>query len=321
MMNAGKDNAAAVERQSLEIGKWGSLFMAVAGVAAAYLSHSDALLIDGLYSGVNFVSAIVAAAVGASVVKPADRRYPFGYGAYEALYVKFRSLVLLGIMVLAMFGAIQKIFIYATGGQVPELVFGPILAYAVLMVAVCLALAGWHHHNWRRSGRHSELLRTESKAAIIDGVLSAGAGGGLLGASLLRGTPLEVIVPVADSIVVLVMCGIIVRQPVQMFLDALREVAGEAAKPTVTDQVRTCIQETLQDRPFELLEVAVTKLGRTHFVVPYLKPEAPVQAEELDALRTELESTFGTSLGTVGVEIIITAVHPYKNAAPTDIAG
>lgn len=56
-----------IERRSLEGGKWANLFMAVAGVAASLVSRSDALLVDGLYSGVNFASAVVAAKVGAAV--------------------------------------------------------------------------------------------------------------------------------------------------------------------------------------------------------------------------------------------------------------
>lgn len=146
------ETAAAIERQSLQLGKWGNLLMAGAGVAAAYLSHSDALLVDGLYSGLNFVSAIVAANVAASVAKPADRRYPFGYGAYEAL---------------------------------------------------------------------------------------------------------------------------------------------------------------LQDRPFTLLEVAVTKLGRTHFAVSYVKPDSPVSGEEADALREEIESACGEVLEDMKAELIIAAEGPY----------
>ena len=90
-----KMSNADIERNSLEVGKWGNLLMAVVGVAAAYMSRSDALLVDGLYSGVNFFSAMIAAWVGASVLQPADRRYPYGYAAYEALYVKFRAMVLL----------------------------------------------------------------------------------------------------------------------------------------------------------------------------------------------------------------------------------
>ena len=78
-MTVKSSTGEAIERRSLEIGKWGNLVMAVAGVAAAFLSNSDALLVDGLYSGVNFVSAIVAAQISLVIVKPADRRYPFDH--------------------------------------------------------------------------------------------------------------------------------------------------------------------------------------------------------------------------------------------------
>lgn len=305
------DAEAKIERQSLQLGKWGNLLMGVAGVVAAYLSHSDALLVDGLYSGVNFVSAIVAARISIAVVRPADRGYPFGYDAYEALYVTFRSLVLLGIMAFAVFGALGKIYTYATGGEVPELVFGPILVYAIVMVSICLALAAWHHHNWRRSGRQSEILKTESHAAVVDGVISAGAGGGLLAAGLLRGTALGFIVPVADSIVVLVMCAFIVRQPVTMFLGALREVAGAAADAETVDMVRRRLSETLQDRPYALLEVAVTKMGRAHFVVAYVKPDDPVDGEAADQLWAELNAALRETLGQAKTEIIVAASPPY----------
>jgi len=285
--------------------------MAVAGVGAAYLSHSDALLVDGLYSGVNFFSAMIAAKVSVAVLQPADRRYPFGYAAYEALYVNFRAMVLLGIMVFAVFGALQKITTYATGGEVPKLVFEPIMIYAVVMVLICASLAAWHYYNWQRSGKRSELLITESKAAIVDGVISGGAGGGLVAASLLRGTTLDFIVPVADSIVVLVMAALIIRQPVLMFLGSLREVAGGAAEPAVVEQMRTRIDELLSDVPFGLIELAITKLGRTHYVVAYLNPDTPVEGAVVDALRNRIESACVEVLGDAKAELVITATPPY----------
>lgn len=302
-----------IERQSLETGKWGNLVMAIAGVLAAFLSRSDALLVDGLYSGVNFISAIVAARISMSIAKPADRRYPFGYDAHEALYVTFRSLVLLGIIAFAIFGALGKIFTYATGGEVPELVFGPILVYSVIMVTICGTLAVWHRFNWQRSGKRSEILMTESRAAVVDGIISAGAGGGLLAASLLRGTALGFVVPVADSIVVLGMCAFIVRQPVMMFLGALREVAGAAADPATIDRVRNCEEKLLEDCPYGLLEVSVTKLGRAHCVVSYIKPDSPIDGDAADKLWHQLDTRLRNLLGSVKSEIVICGRPPFES--------
>jgi len=306
-------DAARIERRSLEFGKWGNLFMAVAGVLAAYLSRSDALLVDGLYSGINFASAMVAARISTAILRPANSRYPFGYGAYEALYVKFRALVLLGIMIFAAFGSVQKIITYAMGGQVPELVFGPIMVYTIVMVVACFGLAAWHHKNWQRTGRRSMLLSTESKAAIVDGIISGGAGGGLLAASLLRGTSLAMLVPIADSILVLVLTVFMIREPVVMFLGALREVAGEAADPKTHQNVRARLEGLFQGRPFTLLEVVVIKTGRTHFVVAYVKPDSPVSGEAADALWEEIEAACRALLKESKSELIIAATGPYSS--------
>lgn len=310
--NSPQLESAANETRSLSVGKWANLLMAGAGIVAAYASHSDALLVDGLYSGVNFVSAIIAGRVSMSIVKPADRRFPFGYDAYEALYVKYRSLVLLGIMAFAAFGSVSKIIAYANGQPIPDLVLGPILVYTLLMVAVCFGLAWWHHHNWQRSGRRSELLQIESRAATVDGVISAAAGGGLLSASLLTGTVLAVIVPIADSIIVLVICVLIVGQPARTFLDSLREVAGGSADPKTSQEVRRQIEALLADRPFTFLDVAVTKLGRGHFVVAYVKPDNPVSGEQADALRQQIEDDCIKLLPGTKAELVIAATPPWQ---------
>ena len=303
-----------IERRSLEIGKWGNLFMVVAGVAAAHFSKSDALLVDGLYSGVNFASAIVAARISVSVARPASRRYPFGYDALEALYVTFRSLVLLGIMVFAVTTAISKIVSYAAGGEMPELVFGPILIYSAVMVVTCVALAVWHRHNWKRSGQQSEILMTENRASVVDAVISGGVGGGFVAALLLRGTTLELLVPISDSIIVLVMCAVIVRQPAAMFFGALREVAGAAAAPEVVEAVKKDLEELLADRPYQLLDVIVTKLGRGHFVVSFVKPDEPIDGETADQLWLDLNTALKEHLGRVHTEIVIAAQGPYEES-------
>ena len=91
----------AIELRSLAVSKWANLFMATSGIFAAWLSNSEAILLDGLFSGVGFISAIVAARVGVAVNQPPDRRRPFGYDADEAIYTTFRSLTILGLIVFA----------------------------------------------------------------------------------------------------------------------------------------------------------------------------------------------------------------------------
>jgi hypothetical protein len=77
------------------------------------------------------------------------------------------------------------------------------------------------------------------------------------------------------------------------------------------EQARKLTEEMAQEIPVEVLAVPVTKLGRTYFVVPYLKPQGAVSAEDIDAFRRELDTAYAELLGQARTEIIVTAEHPY----------
>jgi predicted Co/Zn/Cd cation transporter (cation efflux family) len=62
--------ARQIERRSLQIGVAASLLMAAMGISVYALSGSEALLLDGLYSGVMAASSFIAARIGSNVVRP-----------------------------------------------------------------------------------------------------------------------------------------------------------------------------------------------------------------------------------------------------------
>jgi len=151
--------ARQIERRSLQIGVAASLVMAAIGISVDALSGSEALLLDGLYSGVMAASSFIAARIDANVVRPPDRAYPYGYDGKEALYVLFRSLVLIGILSVAMVTAGITIVNHLAGQTAAAVQLRPVAGYAGLMVVLCLALA------------------TGSAAPGAHGAAPAGAGG------------------------------------------------------------------------------------------------------------------------------------------------
>lgn len=317
-MPAESTEANAIEARSLLVSLWANLFMAVAGIAAAWLSHSDAVLIDGLYSAVNFFSAIVARRVGAAIARRPDPSRPYGYDADEALYVTFRSMVLAGILCFAALTAATKIITYLTEGEAPDLVFGPIVIYGASMVAICLGLAWLHHRNWIRTGRRSEILRTEARAALVDGAISAGTAVALFLVQFLRGTVLEPVVPIADALVVLLLVALIGPQPVRLFLAALREVAGGSAPQHHVATADTIARRLCADAGLVLRDLAVTKLGRGFFIVAFADPERAVAAAEIDALNARLGEACRDAFGTARTEIVVTALPRHADAGQGD---
>ena len=123
-----------------QIGVAASLLMAAMGISVYALSGSEALLLDGLLSGVMAASSVIAARFGSNVVRPADRAYPYSHDGQEALYVLFRSLVLIGILSFAVITAGTTIVNHLAGQMVAAMQLRPVATYAGLMVVLCLAL-------------------------------------------------------------------------------------------------------------------------------------------------------------------------------------
>jgi predicted Co/Zn/Cd cation transporter (cation efflux family) len=310
-------NIQLIEKRSLGPARWANLFMGAAGITAALLSNASALMLDGLFSGVNFVAAVVAAKVAQSVSRKPDVLRPFGYEIDEAVYVMFRSLVLTGIIIVAAFNAGNKIFIYVAGGDVAPVKLGWVVGYMVLMITICFSLAAWHHRNWLATGRQSELLKTERTGAVIDGVLSAAAGAAFLLIALLKNTPLAFLVPISDAIVVLGLATYMIWQPLGMFGRALREVVGEAANEETQQRLRAALKGGLNSREFLLLDSAVTRLGRSLFAVAYIQPNQPIDAARLDEIRDQLleQCRKAFDVTPLRMEVIFTARRPFDAEA------
>ena len=297
-----------IESRALGVGKWANLFMGVCGVLAAWLSRSDAMLVDGLYSAINFFSAIVAARVTTRINRPPDRRRPWGYDFEETIYVTFRSLLLIGILAFAIFVSGTKIATFATGGDVPDLVFGPIAIYAVTMVLTCSLLAFSFHRAYKKTGQRSPILKTEARAALVDGAISAGSGAALLSLPFLVETPLAPYVPIGDAVVVILLVLVIIWQPVGIFRSALGQLSGISAPAKTVSVVARTARDYAAEYGFQYLRSATQKAGRTHFVVVYIDPKRTVSAAEVDGFWKGLGARLEDRLGPVRMEVVITEI-------------
>jgi predicted Co/Zn/Cd cation transporter (cation efflux family) len=302
-----------IEQQSLRIGVAASAVMAIAGLSVHVLSGSYALLLDGLYSAVMVGSGLVAARISRNVVRPPDRAYPYGYDGQEALYVLFRSLVLIGVLTFAAAAGLGTVIDYAKGAPIAAVNLGPVALYSIAMVVICWGLAWCHYRDWRRTGAQSQLLLTEARAAKVDGLISGLTGLALLGAPLLKGTALEVLTPITDSLLVLVVSAAVLREPLQAFLTALGQTSGASAESDTIRSTRAALEDLLSGLSCWLLDLTVMQVGRTAFVVVYLNPSQPMDGAAIDVIRLRIEERCRQLMANpVRSEVILTATPPFS---------
>lgn len=296
---------AALERRAMNLTRWANLGMGLVGAGAAWASNSQALLVDGLFSLIGYVSAVYAMRISETAHLGPDRLRPFGHAVDEVLYATFRSLALIGLVVFGVVQAIMGIVDYVVGGDVETIRLQPVAAYTVIVTATCFWLAFVHRSAWARTGRKSEMLKLEFMASVYDGLITLFAGLGLLCAPLLTGTWLAPVAPVVDSIVVLILCGIAVFGYLRAFLGSLAQLAGVPAGARDQLAVRRALRRLVEEAGGELVDVALVRFGRSLDAVVYFRPRGAVTADEVDALRDRIKSHLEGSIAPIEVLVVV----------------
>lgn len=300
-----------LESRSLLVAMWGSLFMGAAGILAAVLSNSTAVMMDGLFSMIGFSAAFFGRRIGRRVDAGPDRVRPMGYAADEAIFSTFRALSLVGLVLFAAASAGMNLYRYAHGAEMPVLNFGLLFVYFVGIGITCFLLWGVHQYTWSRTGKVSEILRMEAKASLLDGVITAAAAVGLGAVYLFGDSFLAPIAPVGDSIVVLVLCMAVIGQYRRNFLSGLGELAGVTANPKSIAAARRAIRPSVAHHGGIVMDLSVMKLGRSHLVTVYYNPQKTVEAQFIDQLNLQMIRDVHEVLPGADV-ILIISEHPRR---------
>lgn len=306
------DSDMQVELASLTKSKWANLGMGLAGIGAAWISHSDALLVDGLFSLIGFAAAIFGARAVVSANKPPNTLRPLGFAADEVIFAMFRSLALLVLVLTSVTNATLNILDYLAGGRPAELVYSAIVIYLVCISAVCFLLARTHRSAWVSTGKRSAILALEAKAALFDGFVTLAAGLGLLVFPLIAKTSIGWISPMGDSLVILMLCTFAIGAYWADFRKHLSQLAISSATDEDTNRIAQLIHSTLHPVPGAVLKIDVLGLGRLHQVLVHFNPAQPVEGTQVDKMTDSLNSGLKDAGYQCQIAILISANTSYS---------
>ncbi|MHC4402814.1 MAG: cation transporter, partial [Planctomycetota bacterium] len=185
-----------LESFALRLSIFGYLGMAILGIVFALLTGSGAIMVDGVYSLVSFVMAILAAGVARLVDRPGDETFHFGYAHFEPLLNLLRGLMILTI---AAFALVSAVLALVSGGR--PLSPGLALAYSVCVALMCLGLSAFQ----RRSAKKTEspTLTVDARNWLVDGVITMAVGVGFLIGVILKSSAWSHLLPYVDPAVVI----------------------------------------------------------------------------------------------------------------------
>ena len=291
------------EQKGLKFSTAGNLIIGLVGIVVAELSHSQAIMLDGVFNLIYFVTGLFTLKVARLVISGDDERFPVGYGFFESLVNGVKGLMVLGISAMALIGAVEALF---SGGRAVAL--GYATAYGVFATIACWTLALVTKRAATRSG--SPLLRADAENWLVNGAISSAVLLAFICVYLIEQTRFSHLTPYIDPLLVLVVVLISISVPIRMAWKALMELLNRAPSPEVVQGVEEAVRTSLIDLPVVESFVRVLQPGRTRMVsVHVVLPEdySVTSLRQLDGIRVKVLSALEELHRPTIVDVIFTA--------------
>jgi len=275
------------EKHAYLLSLFGAFFMAVLGLGFAYLTHSEAILLDGVFSLINMLMIGLTLFVFLRILPVVNDRFQFGMAQTEPMLNLIKAILFLCAVVFAIYSAIIALIL---GGRTID--FGLGVWYALIAGTGCFFIAAIIHRISKKSP--SPMLDVEKKGWMVDGFLSSAVFFVFIVGSLLKNTQWDIYLNYVDPIMVLLISIAIIPIPVKIFKDNFFELLLSAPSLKVQSEIDDNIQEVFKDYPIDDFYIRSAKTGRyfTVWIMCLNNEQHPMTMLDYDAVRQRLYKKF-----------------------------
>ena len=273
-----------LENKILKISMVGALFFALFGIAWGWTAQSEMIIFDGLYSFISLALTMLSLYINNFIAKKELDKYPFGKYILEPLVISFKSLIIGGMCLYSLIGAIQDV---VHGGNTVE--YGSALIYSIVSVIGC----GGVYIFMKKKGDKisSELIKVEASQWLMDTLLSIGVLVGFVIAMILRNTRFSGLNVYIDPMMVIMVSVVFIKMPVQSFINAFKEILCVKADDEINDDIYLIVKEIEKEYKFEDSISRVSKIGgelRIEIDFIYNEESKLKDLDQMDCVREEV---------------------------------
>ncbi len=254
-----------------------SAVLGFAGSWAAIKSSSDSVLFDSIYSFMSAALSAMSLPVLGLLKRKDDRRFQFGYAAFEPFYVILSSMVIIS----AQAGiAYKAAAVLMSGGK--EVVLSNVLLYEALSSSLCLGFALLMAI--KSKNRSSPILRVEALSWLADGAISLGVLATFTVAMLLENSPVSRWLVYVDPALTLLLVAITAISLLKMTAEAILELLSAAPTSEIQEEAAKLLLPFRSTFGVKDISISLRKMGRSLDAHISIKLDQNISAMELAAL-------------------------------------
>lgn len=289
-----------LEQRALVVSIIGAALLACLGIYFALVAKSEAIMLDGIFSGIGFVMASITLKVAGLVNRPDDEHFHYGYSHFAPLLNVIKAMLLVVLCTVALISAVDALL---HGGR--SMAMGSAVIYGVAATVGCLIIALYMRRAEKTTG--SSLVAVDAQSWAIDTLMSGAVLLAFIAGWAIQDTGMAPYLDYLDPAVVALLCLLSLPLPLKILIDNGREVLLFAPDASWQQAVEECFEKALPGFPVESYRIRLLKMGNSLNVLVHVKPGADFELsslEQLDAIRLK----FNAALETMDVKTVADVV-------------
>lgn len=253
----------------------------VLGIISAIAADSTSMMFDGMYSFIQSFFILLSGYVVKLISRSDNDKYQFGYGAFEPFFIVIRTMCLMFMNLVLIYGSFMDLL---SGGYK---VNAPI-AISVTAFSAVVCFFVWLFLVKKGKVLSSPLLKAEAKSWLNDTLLSIAVLVSFFIMNILEKTGHSNIANYVDPLITIMFIVVLIPGLAKEILDSTRELLGIAPPPEVQEKLEVIIEKYVATYDFDDYEIYSQKQGRTVTSIIHIriKKETPVMF--LDKVRKEI---------------------------------
>lgn len=293
-----KKNKLRIEKRILQLSFLGSVLFILAEGVMAWITHSHSLLTDCLFDAADLVMIGPFLVLVPLLYKPVTEKHPYGYAQVESLFLLVKYSVLLALTCNLM---VENIKLLLQGGHGVDA--GSIAIFEFLVCFGCLFMYLLLNHYSKKY--ESTTIKAELYMWKLDVVSSMGVAIAFVVQMAILKTNLSFLAPYIDPAVAVVMAVLLIREPVNVIFQSIKNLVLFAPEEEVLDQIRVIVSKHMKDYPYEVTFLDVIQTGRKIWVEVYIGNQTDViHISLLHCVRDEIKQELKYKYDQVYIEII-----------------
>ena len=251
------------EKRAMSVSLYGNLFFVIVELVVAIISSSQAVLLDAVYDGVEFVMLLPSVFLIPLLYKPSNEKYPFGFMQVETLFIILKGITMTAVTI----GLIaNNINILLHGGRI--IAFDTIAWFELFAFVLGIIVALYLKR--KNKNLNSPLITTEMQGWIIDSVISLGMAAAFLLPIIVPWSWFQSLVPYLDSLFTIILSMIMLPTPIKTVITGFRDLLLICPEEKTVQEIKDLIEPELKECPYSEISYEIVRTGRKLWISAYI---------------------------------------------------